>query len=286
MIAHVAAASEARGRVLLWLDPDVQVSRKALEAAVHVAAAYAADIETVVMDGPTLGDVDDIPHAHVSHLGKGLGRHAGGAVIDFRERLAERQRRSVDWLAKQAGVAVTHTSAPGDPIDLLAELCLVRGPWNMVALGRLPGGELAPAVSAILANVSGATGVICAGQRDAPASDDVAVIVEDMDRMPSMLRAAERLAMASGQIHVAIAAETAGAYREIEAQLRLFAADGSRIVFLPGGPNFGVAGAFDAALFRLRPCFVITRFAGAQPGDARALTRLAALSAGPLLLVR
>lgn len=286
MIAHVAAAVEASGRVLLWLDPDVAVSRRALEAAVQVASAYAADVETVVMDGPSMADLNDIPSAYLPVLGKGGRRGELGAVIDFRAQLADRQRRDVETLAHRAGVGITHVSAPGDPIDSLAEMCLLRGPWNIVVLGRSPGPELAALISSILANVSGATGVIVAGRRECAASDDVAVIVEDLDRMPSMLRAAERLVLGSGRIHVMIATETAADYREIDHQLRLLTAHDRRFQLVGGAPTFGVAGVYDETVFRLRPCFTIARFAGALPGQTRALMRLVSLSAGPLLLVR
>lgn len=288
MIAHVAAAAEASGRVLLWLDPDVAVSRRALEAAVLVASAYSADVETVVMDGPSMADLRDIPSAYLSIAGKSKCRSlvVPGAVIDFREQLAERQRREVDRLANKASVAIAHVSAPGDAIDRLSEMCLDRGPWNMVVLGRAPGPELSSLVSAILANVSGATGVVVAGRRDCVASDEVAVIVEDVDRMPSMLRAAQRLAIGSGRIHVMIAAETAADYREIDHHLRLVTANDTRFVLVPGEATYGVAGVYDESIFRLRPSFTITRFAGALPGQTRALMRLVSLSAGPMLLVR
>lgn len=286
MIAHVAAATEASGRVLLWLDPDVAVSRRALEAAVQIASAYAADVETVVIDGPSIANLDDIPSAYLSAAGKNLNGKRGDAVVDFREQLADRQRRDVERLAYRAGVAITHVSAPGDAIDRLSEMCLVRGPWNLVVLGRTPGSQLASLISTLLANVSGATGVVVAGRRECASSDDVAVFVEDLDRMPSMLRAAERLVMGSGRIHAMIATETSADYREIDHQLRLATAHDPRFVLARGEPTYGVAGVYDEAIFRLRPCFTIARFAGALPGQTRALTRLVSLSSGPILLVR
>ena len=39
MIAHVAAAGEGRGRVLLWLGSSAQASPSAIEAAMLVARA-------------------------------------------------------------------------------------------------------------------------------------------------------------------------------------------------------------------------------------------------------
>ncbi|HPG88606.1 MAG TPA: hypothetical protein PLD46_03060, partial [Hyphomicrobium sp.] len=117
-------------------------------------------------------------------------------------------------------------------------------------------------------------------------SDDVAVVLEDADRMPSMLRAAERLVPANGRIQVMVVADTHAEHGEIDGQARLLTADDPRYVHHRAGPSFGVAGAFDADLFRMKPSFVIARFGGALLGQARALTRLLSLATGPLLLVR
>ena len=40
MIAHVAAAGEGRGRVVLWLGSSAQTSSAAIDAAMLVARAY------------------------------------------------------------------------------------------------------------------------------------------------------------------------------------------------------------------------------------------------------
>ncbi len=287
MIAHVAEASEASGRVLLWLDPGNVSMPQTFDAAVRVAAAYAAELETVVIDGPSAADVDDIPAAHVSFLGK------AGRVLSFiapgpdaRGRLAERQRREVEGLAARARVCLSHASAGGDAIDRLAEMCLARGPWNIIAVSRPPSDDLPGILSAILANVSGATGVVVAGRRSDVLSANVAVVIEDSERMPSMLRAAERLVTGRGKIHVMIAAETAAAYDELDGLVRLATARSPECVLHPGGPDFGVTGTLDEHFFRLRPNFVIARFGGTLLGEARALSRLLAVTPAPFLLVR
>ena len=40
MIAHVAEASERRGRVVLWLDPQANSDPQSFETPVRLAAAY------------------------------------------------------------------------------------------------------------------------------------------------------------------------------------------------------------------------------------------------------
>ena len=156
MIAHVAAASEASGRVLLWLDPGGVSMPQTFDASARIAAAYAADLETVVIDGPSAGEVGDIPWAHVSLLGKVMPKtRSETAFPDARYYLAERQRREVADIAAPLGVRVSHASAGGDAIDRLAEMCLARGPWNIVAVSRPPSGDMPAILSSILANVSG-----------------------------------------------------------------------------------------------------------------------------------
>lgn len=287
MIAHVAEASEASGRVLLWLEPDAVAMPETAKAAVSIARAYSADIETLVLDAPSAGDTAGVPVAHRSLLGKAMSPAAfGKGVANQRDDLTSRQLRDVHDIATGAGVRLSHARARGDAIDRLAELCLTRGPWNIIAVSRPPSPELPALISAILANVSGATGVVVAGRQGAALSHDVAVILEDSDRMPSMLRAAERLLPPQGRMQILIAAETAAHHRELDAQARLLTAGDDRYVHHPAGPGFGVSGALDCELFRMKPSFIIARFGGVLLGQSRALTRLLTLTPAPILLVR
>ena len=287
MIAHVAEASELSGRVLLWLEPDGVLMPQTFDASVRIAAAYAANLETVTILGPRLASLDGVPSAHVTMLGKAVkGFRNGPAVTDMRTELAARQRREVAARASLSKVAIRHSTAEGDAIDRLAEMCTASGPWNIVAVSRPPSADLPGILSAILANVSGATGVVVAGRGDKVMGPDIAVVIEDIERMPSMLRAGERLLAADGKIHVMIAAETAANYDEIDGQVRLVARDFRNIVHCPGGPDFGITGTMDEDLVRLRAGFVIARFGGNLLGDSKALTRLLAVAPGPMLLVR
>jgi hypothetical protein len=73
-------------------------------------------------------------------------------------------------------------------------MCQDKGPWNIIALSRAPSLDLASLVASIFANVSGVTGIIVGGRRMQPWVPRVAVIAEDVERLPSMLRAARRIA--------------------------------------------------------------------------------------------
>ena len=286
MIAHVAEASEESGRVLLWLEPDQIAMPETAKAAVAIASAFAADIETLVLEAPAPGDIGDVPVAHRSLLGKPMQGSVTADAADRRERLASRQLSDVHELSTRAGVRIGHATARGDAIDQLAELCLARGPWNIIAVSRPPSPELPGLISTILANVSGATGVVVAGRSGPALGGDVAVVLEDCERMPSMLRAAERLVPINGRIQILIAADRAAAHHEIDGTARLLTTDDRRYVHHRAGPTFGVSGALDCEFFRMKPSFIIARFGGALLGHSRALTRLLSLTPAPILLVR
>ena len=200
--------------------------------------------------------------------------------------MTARQYREIDRSAAKSGVSVSHAQVIGDVIDRLAQMCLERGPWNIIAVPRSSTADLAPFLSSIFANVSGATGVVISGSRSSKTRADVAIVVEDTERMPSMVRAAERLVMAGGKIHVLIAAETTARYLELDSHARLLMSDAPLILYAKGGATFGVSGTLDESLGRLHPSFIIARYGGTLLPQARALSRLLSISPAPLLLVR
>ena len=288
MIAHVAEASEASGRVLLWLNQGPLLGSESLDAPVRVAAAYGSELETVVFEAPDLSDIGELPIRFVTMRGKASGNmpNQNRMISKVLNNLTERQRREIDLSAARSGVVVTHATAHGDVIDRLAEMCLERGPWNIIAVSRSSASDLGPVLNSIFANVSGATGVVVSGNGDRAMRADVAVVLEDAERMPSMVRAAERLVMAGGRIHVFVAVETATQFLELDTHMRLLTAGAPHIVHAKSSATFGVSGAFDEALCKMHPSFIIARYGGTLLPDARALSRLLTLSPAPCLLVR
>lgn len=284
MIAHVAEASEGSGRVVLWLDPSVRASPQAIDISVRLAAAYGSEIETVEVDPPYLEPSDGVPMRRVDVRPSVV--MADLSETDARACLSDGHRRSVDQLAAELKVPVRHARTSGEPIDRLSHMCTVRGPWNIIALSRAPSLDMAEMVSSVFANVSGATGVIVASRHEAAWYGRVAVIAEDSERLPSMLRAAERMVGPNGATHLVIAAATKSVYDELEAQSRLLPEVGTRIIFETTGPTLGVDGALDEKLIRARPSLVIARFGGTLLSDGRALSRCLAVTGAPFLLVR
>jgi hypothetical protein len=165
-------------------------------------------------------------------------------------------------------------------------MCLARGPWNIVALAHIPAVGGYSVMGSLLANVSGATGFLLCADEPVTKKPRVVVIVEDADRLPSMLRAAERLSEPGNAVHVVLGAETAAEYAELEEQTRLLTADAPAVTFAAVGPTYGVPGALTDAVARMKPSFVVARFGGAALADGRELSRASAAMRAPILLVR
>ena len=307
MIAHVAEASEESGRVLFWLEPKALTCASAIDGATRLAAAFGSEIETLVIDDGAItrarqisvsrltgstsggsssdrtGASDDIDEANVV-IGERL--RAIGEADRAMSLLGERQRRVIETSASALGVPVHHTITAGDAIDQLTGLCLMAGPWNVIALSHEPTAETAATVSSIMANVSGATGVVIAGRGPTRQAGPIAVVAEDCVRLPSMIRAAERLRTPGCSIHLFLAAETASDLCELEAGARLAATDFHHLIFEVSSPTLAIQGTLDEALRRLEPGYVIARFGGTLLPGAKALMRTIALTAAPFLLVR
>lgn len=283
MIAHVAAAYEDSGRVVLWLDPESKCSPELLDAPVRLAAAFDADIETIIVDQ----EPDDRGGVPVRRVRSIAGASEQAIVISRRfQLLAERCRRLTESVGAVHRVNIRHLNAHGDAIDRISEMCAANGPWNIVALARMPALGGHSVIGSLLANVSGATAFLLCGDKPADEIARVVVIVEDEERLPSMLRAAERLSGASGVICIVIGAETSAEHAEIEAQARLMAGSADRVVFETAGPTFGVPGALTETIMRLKPSFVVARFGGSALADGRELARASAATRAPILLVR
>jgi hypothetical protein len=285
VIAHVAEASELSGRVVLWLDPEADYPAARLEAPVKLAAAYGAEIETIVIADASSELTDDVPFRLVEASGRPARRDFTAYDRRF-ALLVERCRRAVEHVGAAHGVRVRHSVATGDAIDRISEMCVERGPWNIVALARMPVAGSDSVIGTLLANVSGATGFLLCGQQRSK-QPRVVVIAEDADRLTSMLRAAERLSGPRGPVHVVIGADTANGYAEIEAQARLIAADFHvPVVFEDMGPTYGVPEALTEFVARLKPSLIVAVFGGSAIADGRELSRTSIAASAPILLVR
>ncbi len=286
MTAHVAEAAEGSGRVVLWLDPAERADPHRIIAPVKLAAAYGSEVETLVVipdwsDRPTAIPVRNVTQRRDRKHRSG---EANQAAFDL---LANRHRRTAEQAGARLGVIVRHARAPGDAVDRIAEMCLERGPWNIIALSRAITATSPFLINDLLANVSGATGVLVAGREPRTGRERrLAVVAEDADRLPSMLRAAGRLAGDTGMIHLLIGTETSAETAELEAHARLIIRGMRGVTFEPAEPTYGVSGVVAERIRQLEPGLVIARYGGTAFPDGRELARTAAITPSLFLLIR
>ena len=287
MIAHVAEANEDSGRVLFWLEPEALTPPAAIEGATRLAAAFGSEIETLVVDDGSISRAGALPVTRAVVMNQTRGPQSG--AIDASQTLTllgQSQRRAVEDAASLLGIPCHHTITAGDAIDQLTGLCLMSGPWNVIAMSQEPTTATAATISAIMANVSGATGVVVAARAPCRSRGPIAVVAEDPQRLPSMIRAAIRLRPKGVQIHVFMASETLTDLAELEAHVRLSVTDQDGLVFETSVPTHAIEGTLDEPLRRLKPGYVIARFGGTLLPSPRALARTVALTGAPFLLVR
>ena len=287
MMAHVAEASEESGRVLFWLDPNAIAEPAAIDGASRLAAAFNSELETLVVNDSAIPRALALSVSRVVDVTSGIGDQLlaqdTGRILDL---IGERQRREIEKYAGKFGVPCHHTITAGEAIDQLTGLCLMSGPWNVVALAQAPTPATAATISAIMANVSGATAVVVAGRCPVRTSGPVAVVGEDCERLPSMLRAAMRLKQRGTKVHLFLGSDTFAGLRDLEAQARMLTAGWDDLVFETSGPTFGLEGTFDERLRSLAPSYVIARFGGHLLPSPKALPRTVSLAGAPFLLVR
>lgn len=285
MMAHVAEASEASGRVLYVVEPGSGDVATSAQVASQFAAAFNAEIETVIVNADALERAKALPVSAWCPLHEGAGDEIGDPGV-VNSLLHMHQLRTIERAARRQGVPVFHTAVAGELIDQLDGLCLSRGPWNVVVLSRAVHEASGHAASAIFANVSGATGIVVAPVHVAYGTGPIGIVVEDAERLPAMLRAASRLKGLCGRVHVLVAADRRKEMEALEAHVRLVTANHRGLVMEPASPVLGVAGALDEALRALKTSFVVARLGGTLLPTPRALARTVSIAQAPVLLVR
>lgn len=285
-MAHVAEASEGNGRVLFLIDPTRADASAAVEAACQFAAAFNAEIEAVSFNADSVERARALPvtavvGAHGEEAGAALERAQGQHELSV-----SRHVGALATAAHRRAVPTFHTAHAGSVVDGLDQLCLARGPWNVIAFGSPASAPDWPLMSEIFANVSGATGLVVAPQRCANAGGPVVIVAEDGERLPAMLRAAGRLKGLCAQVHLVLAAETRRELDALEAHVRLVTAHHKGLRLETVSPMLGLTGALDDVLRSLKASFIIARFAGTLLPAAGALVRTMTSAAAPFLLMR
>jgi hypothetical protein len=288
MIAHVAEAGEDRGRVVFRLESSGRLSDVALEAAVRVAQAFQSEIESLFIEDIQLFDFASLPFAReISLSGRGSRALSPDAVASDMQSLASALHRKVLDFARAAEVPARARVIRDEPLRALAQACAESGPWNVVALAEPFIGGRMPSLEMLFSEVQGTTGIVIAGPRARHTTGPVFAVVEEIDRVAPMLRAAERLAAASGsEARLLLMDENASRLAWMEGQVRLALGSNDAVRLETADIARSDAASITERLRRAGAGFVIVRFGGRLAADERDVLPFAAMLEGPLFLVR
>ena len=287
MIAHVAETGENRGRVVLQLG-SAHPSVIALEAAVRIAQAFQSEIESVFVEDQQLFDCAAYGFVREVSLTGRRSRAVSAAGMTQDLRLAAQgARRQLEALARLAEVPLRSRVVRDEPLRALAIACAESGPWNVVALAEPFAGGNNGLLRQLLVEVSGTTGLVMVGPKARRVTGPAVIAVEDADRLPSLLRAAERLTALDGaHIVLLLMAPDEEGLDRMDGQVRLVVEAREDVRIETAAAARGDAAVAAEALRRQRAGFIICQFGGIVVPDEGNLRPLASVLECPLLLVR
>jgi len=285
--AHVAEAGEGRGRVVLRFSVG-DANPLAIAAAVRVAQAFNSEVESLFIEDTQVLDLASHPFVReISFAGRhnrALTEH--GLHQSFMAAFVS-ARRAIQAEALAAEVPLRERVVRDEPIHALAAACAQNGPWNVIALAEAFGTGTSVSIREIFENVSDATGLVMVGPKASRSVGPVVVVVEDLERLQGMLRAADRIGKLSESPTVLLLlADDENELHQLDGEIRLVLGDRKDVAIAVSTQRLGNPAVAAEALRRLRGGFVIARFGGlAVPGEGGWRPLVSTLEC-PLLLVR
>ncbi len=288
MIAHIAHAEEQRGRVVLWLGGEGEPRETAIDAALRLAQAFESEIESLFIEDSQLYDLADMPFAReISLSGRRTRAFSAASLAKDMQAHAAALQRGVVTRARARDVKVQTRVLRAEPIEALARACAENGPWNVVTVGSpLPRGS-GRGVAELFDAIHATTGIVVAGCNARRTSGPVIAVVEELERLVPMMRAAERIASATGgDARLWLLEHDQGRQDWIEGQMRLAlgAYPNARfdVIDITRHSRLSVA----ELIRREGAGFVIARFGGQLTPDEESVAPFADALDGPLFLVR
>lgn len=287
MIAHVAQAGEDRGRVVLQVC-STQPSPLALLAAVRLARAFQSEIESLFIEDTQLFDCAAYGFAReVSLSGRSNKPLSSDGIAQSLHLAAQGARRQLEQLARSADVPMRSRVVRDEPVRALSVACAQRGPWNMVALSEPFTGGCTHTLNQLFTEIEGTTGLLLVGPRGRRVTGPAVAAVEDIERLPDMLRAAERLsALDSAPVVVLLIATDEQRLATMDQAARLALAGQDNVRLAHAVVSQGMPATAAEALRRLNGGFVICQYGGLVVPAEGNLSALAVGLECPLLLVR
>ncbi len=288
MIAHVAAAGEGRGRVVLWLGSSTQASPSAIDAAMLLARAYQSEVESVFVEDRQLFDLASFPFARALDSDGESWRPLPPETLerDMHYLGAALQRQVAD-AARRADIPFSTRVLRDDPMRAVASVCAENGPWNMVAIAEPFRAGDEKRLAELFANVIDTTGVVIAGPLARRTQGPVIAAVEHFERVGPMLKAAERLGnVTGGDVKLMLVGSRPDEIAWLEGEVRLLQGE-------IGGPAIEtvLSAAGDVtpvaeAVRRHKGAFLLAQYGGHMVSAETSMRPLASALECPLLLVR
>jgi hypothetical protein len=286
MTAHVAEAGESRGRVVLQ-SSSAAPNPAAIEAAIKVARAFQSEIESIFVEDQNLLELASFPFAReISATGRSSRPLSVSDLARDLHHVAIQFHRNIEQLARQSDVPVRRRDMRDEPLKALARACAECGPWNVVAIADPFTSPSFPSVSDFFETIADVTGLVVVGPDARRAKGALIVACEDIDLLPGMLRAADRIAAVDeAQVKVVLICDDERALPLMESQSRLVLGDFPAAMLEPA-TCLKAAGAVVEVLRRLAPGLIIARFGGLVVPSEAQLRPFASVLECPLLLVR
>ena len=287
MIAHVAAAGEERGRVVVWLPTAGRASPPVIEAAMMLARAFGSEVESLFVEDRQLFDLAQFPFARQLASGEGWRSMAAPDLEHELRFVGAALQRQVADAAKRAAIPCRARTMRDDPLGALAKTCAENGPWNVVAIAEPFAATDDKRLREVFASVSDTTGVMVAGATARISSGPVVAAVEQFERLGPMLKAAERLARAANcDVKLMLVGNRPNDLSELEGRARLLFGES-------GGPELetvlaarGDVAAVAGAVRRRKAGLVLAQYGGLVVSGEDTPRSLTAALPCPLLVVR
>lgn len=290
MIAHVAAAGERGGRVMLWLGGS-GASRVAIDAALQLAQAFQAEVESLYVEDSQLFDLADFPFARsIGTSGDGWRPLPQGALERDMRFAAAALHRQVSEAAALVDVPCHARVVRDEPLRAVARACAENGPWNLVVVGEPLAAGDSERLAQVFEKVRDTTGAVITGPLARRTRGPVVAVIEEFDRLGPMLKTAQLLAtVTGGDVKLTLAGDRRDELAWMEGEARLLLAGGEQgelaeleTVLAANDDPAPLA----AVLQRHKPGFALAQYGGRLIAPGANLRPLTAALECPLLLVR
>lgn len=287
MIAHVAEAGEGKGRIVLRIE-GAQTSPLAIDAAILVARAYGAEIETIAVEDDNLARLDGYQGLPVlSMIRRPASVRRGTEIVSDLVHALRAAERAIERVVTGAGVPIRRRTVVDEPTRALALACEEHGPWNLVVLAAPIDARAMAGLGRLLEAVAGTTGIVVVGPKVVRSRGSVVVAIEDGERLAPMLRVAERLASVNDeQVALMLVAPDEYVLMALESEVRLALAEAPGPTIVAARLGYGDASVVAESLRRMKAGFVVAQRGGLVVPESDTPSPLASVLECPLLVVR